>query len=151
MKQFGQSAAEFLMTYGWALILIMVVSVVAYQLGLFSIAGDVEPGATGFWGMVPTDFRFSAGSGDLDVSVTNNLGAGVTVSRFSYVIHSGSKEYARAQFDLNAGESNILEFMNIGGGDTGGRFDVQLEIIYVDTRTGKTHSSSGKIWGAYEE
>lgn len=42
MENKGQSALEYLMTYGWALVVIVVVVAVLYALGVFNIGGSLE-------------------------------------------------------------------------------------------------------------
>ena len=44
----GQGAMEYLMTYGWAILVVMIVGVVLWQLGIFGGAGGGVNTATGF-------------------------------------------------------------------------------------------------------
>ncbi|MBU0761633.1 MAG: hypothetical protein KKD39_01295, partial [Candidatus Altiarchaeota archaeon] len=47
----AQSSVEFLMTYGWVFIIIIVAMVMMWQWGLFSYGGKIEPGSFGLWGV----------------------------------------------------------------------------------------------------
>jgi hypothetical protein len=44
----GQGAMEYLMTYGWAILVVMVAGVAMWQLGIFNMSGDTAPTSTGF-------------------------------------------------------------------------------------------------------
>ncbi len=44
----GQSSLEYLMTYGWAILIIVVVAVILYSMGIFSPSSAVSRTTTGF-------------------------------------------------------------------------------------------------------
>jgi hypothetical protein len=48
MAQKAQGAMEYLMSYGWAILVIMVVGVAMWQLGMFNMGSSVAPTSTGF-------------------------------------------------------------------------------------------------------
>ncbi len=48
MVRKGQSALEYMMTYGWAILVIVIVAAVLYSLGIFSPSSSVGTGSTGF-------------------------------------------------------------------------------------------------------
>jgi hypothetical protein len=48
MKNRGQGAMEYLMTYGWAILVVMVVGVAMWRLGVFNIGTSTPPTANGF-------------------------------------------------------------------------------------------------------
>jgi len=43
MKKTGQGAMEYLMTYGWAILVVIIVGVVLWQMGLFNPTPGPEP------------------------------------------------------------------------------------------------------------
>jgi hypothetical protein len=49
----GQGSMEYLMTYGWAILIVMVVGVAMWRMGIFSISGSVAPTASGFEALKP--------------------------------------------------------------------------------------------------
>jgi hypothetical protein len=53
MRLRAQGAMEYLMTYGWAILIVMVVGVAMYTLGMFNMSGSVPPTATGFGPLKP--------------------------------------------------------------------------------------------------
>ncbi len=48
MVRKGQSALEYMMTYGWAILVIVIVAAVLYSLGIFSPSSSIGTGFTGF-------------------------------------------------------------------------------------------------------
>jgi len=53
MDSKAQGAMEYLMSYGWAILVIMAVGGVMWQLGVFNVGGSVPPTATGFQALKP--------------------------------------------------------------------------------------------------
>ncbi|MDD5112301.1 MAG: hypothetical protein PHG85_07135, partial [Candidatus Altiarchaeota archaeon] len=75
----AQGAVEFLMTYGWALVIVLIVGVVAWKWGVFNFTGTIQPGSYGFWGVTPIDYKMG-GSGILTLSIENGVGVNVTIN-----------------------------------------------------------------------
>ena len=44
----GQGAMEYLMTYGWAILVVTIALLVMWQLGIFNLSGSVSSGSSGF-------------------------------------------------------------------------------------------------------
>ncbi len=147
----GQSSIEFLMTYGWAILIIMIVMIVAWQWGFFSIGETVEPGSFGFWGVLPHDYVMSS-NGDLQVSFLNNVGANITILFYNASMTEVSSDCGSClPLVIPAGESRVQTIRDLVSGSPGKRYEVFLIVVYNDSRTGDNiHRSSGKVWGNYE-
>ncbi|MCL4391339.1 hypothetical protein M1112_01435 [Candidatus Parvarchaeota archaeon] len=74
----GQSALEYVMTYGWAILIIVVVAVVLYSMGVFNPRNTVTPTSTGF-----APFSISS-------AICNSSGLVVSMS----ALFNGNIEYA---------------------------------------------------------
>jgi hypothetical protein len=64
----GQSALEYMMTYGWAILIIVIVAVILYSMGIFNPRASVTASSSGF-----SPFAVSAalcGSSNLTVAFT---------------------------------------------------------------------------------
>ncbi len=149
----GQGALEFLMTYGWALLVILVGLVVLWQWGLFNIGQRVEPGSFGFWGLMihdGNDFVLDS-AGRLQVSVVNTAGANITVGEYNATIDAQTSS-ADCDCVITPGEIRVLELTHPAwAGPSGGRFEAHMVMLYTDNRTGGTvYQSSGRIWGNVE-
>jgi hypothetical protein len=165
----GQSSLEFLMTYGWVLLIILVALVVMWQWGLFTLDQRVEPGSFGFWGIVVAqgnDFVLDQ-YGTLHVSLINNAGANLTVVSCNVTIDMQMVECNPCK-DANPslrlpgtstracvippGQIRTL-YLNdpLWRDSPGKRFDATILIRYNDSRIpDNIHQSSGRIWGTIE-
>ena len=71
-KNRGQASLEFMMTYGWAILVVGVVLVVLWQWGIFTPSGGTKTTYMGFWGVMPVDFSYKS-NGTLKLSLQNNI------------------------------------------------------------------------------
>ncbi|VVB55316.1 Uncharacterised protein [uncultured archaeon] len=147
----GQSSLEFLMTYGWAIAVIVIAVVVAWQWGLFNFSGTIQPGSIGFWGVEPSDFILSE-DGSLSLSLFNTVGANVTLNYLNVTQGVTSAEFYPNNVITNGNYSVVgLPAGTLKRGSAGDRFEVFVVVEYSDERTGSdVHRSSGRIWGMYE-
>ena len=148
----GQSTLEFMMSYGWAILIIIVALVVVWQWGLFNVGENITPGSFGFWGLEPKDFVMHR-TGVLDLSVINNFGSNVTIVYYNASMAGFfSVCSAPCATVVTPDKTTKLTFNNLLPYSSGKRFEVTVFIRYNDTRTGsKEHVSSGTVWGAYED
>jgi len=58
----GQGAMEYLMTYGWAILVVMIIGVSLWKLGIFNLGGSVPPTASGFGAIKPMLSTCQAGT-----------------------------------------------------------------------------------------
>ena len=156
----GQSSLEFLMTYGWAIIVVAVAVLVLGQWGVFNPAMNVRSTYLGFWGVVPLDFSYNS-HGDLKVSFQNNIMEGdINITRIN--VSSGGKSYSTdvnlfiASGTLYAWPSSTTSLSGttsgLPGGQTGGSYNMLMSIEYKDSRVGNetVFRSSGTIQGNIE-
>jgi hypothetical protein len=154
----GQAALEFLMTYGWAIIIIAVALVVLYQWGVFNPQGNMRPTFLGFWGVVPGDFVYRS-NGEMLFTLQNNIIDGslnITCYNITYLDepYSSCKDGPMTPVSLSAG--NMTPPITLSGAfskaSPGTSFSAFMEIEYVDNRLddSPTFRSSGTISGAVE-
>ncbi|MBD3387909.1 MAG: hypothetical protein GF416_02570 [Candidatus Altiarchaeales archaeon] len=155
VKLRGQGSLEFIMTYGWVLLVLLVVVVVMWQWGLFDIGASVDPGSFGFWGLVVAqgnEFILDE-SGSLQVSLLNNIGYNITLFNYSATIDGVYKQCeACTPLVIEPGENEVIQLDHFEWGrPSGKRFDAFLVLQYNDSRTGgEVYQSSGRIWGNAE-
>jgi hypothetical protein len=162
----GQGSLEFLMTYGWVLLIILVVLVIMWQWGLFSLGQRIEPGSFGFWGLaIQQGNEFILDSeGDFKVSLINNAGANLTILTCNITIDqvsvkqdcgvsSGCGIISPSGCVIKPGNSTKIEVADTANwkDSAGKRFDALLVFTYADNRTKENiHQSSGRVWGIIE-
>jgi len=153
----GQGSLEFLMTYGWALLIIMVALVVMWQWGMFSIGEKVEPSSFGFWGLIiqqGNEFKLDQ-TGSFEASILNNVGANVTLLYYNATIFDHVEEWTcpgPCAAVIEPGVNRVIALSSPEwGGRPGSRFEGQLIVQYQDVRTGANiYQSSGTLWGSVE-
>jgi hypothetical protein len=157
LKVRGQGSLEFLMTYGWALLIIMAALLLMWQWGLFSLGERVEPSSFGFWGLVVqqgNEFIMHE-SGQLQVSVLNTVGANLTLLYYNATILGHTEEWTctpPCDLVIEPGENEVLLLSSASwSGNAGERFQGNMVIHYNDSRTGgNIYQSSGRLWGSME-
>lgn len=154
MKEKAQTSLEFLMTYGWAILIVLIIVVVAWQWGFFNPGGAVKEGSSGFWGVKPLDFSYKV-NGDLELSLKNGVGGGINITEV--VVRGGAVTYTdpmTTPLSIPPGSQSIYSLSGgtseLQGGGIGSSYDLFLSIEYNDSRTQEFYRSSGKIWGSIE-
>jgi hypothetical protein len=159
----GQVALEFLLTYGWAVLILTVVALLLWQMGLFNITGKVAPGTSGFWGVAPyEDFAYNKGK-ILRIPISNRIGANITIRNIS-VTFQGMTTYADttpktrmsdASAEIAPGDTKVwtspAALIQFPAFSAGSNFNVFVTLAYNDSRTGETYLSSGWMWGNVEQ
>ncbi|MBI4175870.1 MAG: hypothetical protein HY518_01590 [Candidatus Aenigmarchaeota archaeon] len=78
-RKSGQSAMEYLMTYGWAILIIIIVAAALFALGVFNPATFTGKRATGFPNVgLPTDWQYAGD--DFNITLKNSLGSPINIS-----------------------------------------------------------------------
>ena len=158
-KNKGQASLEFLMTYGWAIIIIAVALLVLYQWGVFNPQGKMEPTYLGFWGVVPMDFVYRS-NGDVEFTLQNNIIDGnlnITCINITYLdtLYT-TGPLGTASIPLSAGNTSnrkiAKDLTHFSAVTHGTSFNVFMAIDYIDNRLNSSYvfKSSGTIQGNVE-
>jgi hypothetical protein len=166
LKRRGQGSVEFMMTYGWVLLIILVVLVIMWQWGLFNLSQRVEPGSFGFWGLIVQSGNefLMQNNGKLQMSVLNTQGANVTLiscnvtlGRFSSKRICGTSGgcgfNTPSDCVIPTNRVKVVEMQDsVNWSDSEGkRFEATVVFTYNDTRVPmEMFQSSGRIWGNIE-
>ncbi len=168
----GQGAMEYLMTYGWAILVVMIVGVVLWQLGVFG-GGPGTATATDFSKIKPLN------PGEIQLTANKNIsaiflnGAGntitLTAANITFTAPSGATCGPAAYAKL-AGTTGVIPNLNVVGntlsvgqgdtfdltidgctnlGTTGGRYSSEICMVY-DIEVGgftRTRIECGKVSG----
>ena len=76
----SQSALEYMMTYGWAILIIVIVAVILYSMGIFNPSSSITSTVTGFSGLGSVTAQCTA-NGVLRISVGDSTGNLINKSR----------------------------------------------------------------------
>ena len=157
----GQGALEYLMTYGWALLVIVVVGAALYGLGVLNPSTYAKAACTGFVYFNHVDHKMSS-NGNFSVRVNNGPYV-INLLNVSIRNPGGVWSYGSVQYGVNASENPKGPAANVGpaetrqvaiyeplfSGEAGQPYKYEVRIIYV-TREGDRHEDVATCIGKYE-
>jgi hypothetical protein len=151
----GQTAVEYLMTYGWAILIILIVAGVLAYYGIFAPAGFLGPTARGFGQIQALNpWSLSASTGTIVMSVGNRVGGTVTFEEISYTTDSGTTQNlpiaATSNVTLTSGSNGVISATGTGaiaGKNAGDTYTATVIIKYM--YGGQNFTSSGTLSGTY--
>ena len=142
----GQSALEYLMTYGWAILIIIVVGGVLYYYGVFSPGKIVGESKVGFSKVQIDTWGVDAANDDLKVIFENRVGKDITITNVTV----GTVANDGLAISLDAGEkSPSFVTLNSPAVDTGDSYKWDVTITYYIDEYGSsdTFTSTGMLSG----
>lgn len=152
----GQSAIEYLMTYGWAILVILGLGVVLWKAGILNVGKDTTPGQRGFSQVTPIDWKLSTGR-NLSVRITNEAGVILNLTNINATLIAGGSGactgtvYGAPLAVFRPAQSVTVTISNCPvSGVSGDYFQADVGIIYTNPSSGIDHLSFGKVWGPIE-
>jgi len=141
MMKKGQAAIEFIMTYGWAILVVLVAIAALAYFGVLSPDRFLPEKCTFPPGLACTDFTVS--STGMSLVVQNSLGQDITMQSLTDVDGSCSLSPAAA---LNNGDSTTYTLSSCTHGSSGSRYSSDITIVYT-TSSGLNHTRVGQVTG----
>ena len=147
----GQAALDFLMTYGWAILLVILVAGALFTLGIFDVGSMVGNRAVGFTQVAVDAFKVDS-SGLLTIKVQNQVGTDI---RIDYVnaTYLGTTVGNSSLGTMNLGigsSSPTITVGDIGDVSSGNSYTIALKIGYTDLNSDFPYVESGTLNGAVE-
>lgn len=145
----GQSALEYLVTYGWAILAIVIIAGVLWYFGIFNPARYAgEKQCAGFSSFVCQDFRINT-SGALTIVLNNKVGG--TVNSVNITSGTCGGCVCTPQTIAANGNTTCTSLSFVAAGTTGNTIDqTNVVITYTDARSGISHTDTGFVRGKYE-
>jgi hypothetical protein len=145
----GQAAFEFLMTYGWALLIIGIVVGILYHLNIFTPGSYIKPQVFGFAGFMIEDWKLS-GDGRFLIILRNEIDHDVEVQKV-FIDKKLTATFSPG-VQLAPGASGILsDIMTDKQGKPGiSSYRLTAIIEYEDLITSKLHNDTGTFIGRFE-
>jgi len=145
MMRKGQTALEYLITYGWAILVILVVLAVLWYYGIFNPSRWAGEQVGSFTAFNVMDHKFT--STELQLRLANKLGQNIRITAVG-VKKSGDTAYnlntsttLASPVDLNANsEATVTVPLNTSslGASTGDIVSLDVSIIYDNLQSGLT-------------
>lgn len=144
-RRMGQSATEYLMTYGWAILAIVVVAGVLWNMGLFG-GGSCGNSVTGFAGtQVSVKDYALTNAGALTLNLRNAAGENVEITQIDVDVST----ITQGANDWNVSTAGAVLAGTTGPvGTAGACYSYDLAISY--TIDGVAHTARGTLNGAFE-
>jgi hypothetical protein len=147
----GQTAIEYLMTYGWAILIILIVAGVLAYYGIFAPSGFLGPSSSGFAQLAVVSPWDLNAVGDLRVLLENRVGSEIHVLR---VFGDGDSAigYVNDIADVTipaGGRSSFVtaNFTNLAG-NSGTTYRVYVSLEYeLASSVGTLFNSTGTLSG----
>ncbi len=128
----SQSALEYMMTYGWAILIIVIVAVVLYSMGIFSPSSFLSfSGITGLSGFQPASAA-CASNGQMIVKLSNSFGYQVSVSSINVTTSSGVSVTQPESATLNPGQTQEFIVFGICPKTSGSSFSDTITVAYTE-------------------
>ena len=131
----SQSALEYMMTYGWAILIIVIVAVILYSMGIFNPISSVTTTSTGFSPFVVSSAVCNSGglSFSINTGALPNLATSVTLNKVYITSSSGTNSLNNQVYPLNpiiltSGKSTVLRLPIVCS--SGSKFSLSSKIEY---------------------
>jgi len=166
-KKKAQSAMEYLMTYGWAILIVIIVAAALYALGVFNPATFAGRTATGFTQLgAPTDWDLTvANNGQFKLTLANNkLASQVAIKTVTATLKGGQTLVYNTSnctgtdnyLTIGPGGSIALESvctqapastynLTFGSVTTGTSYSIDVDLLY--NAGGYDHTDTGTVTG----
>jgi hypothetical protein len=104
----SQSALEYMMTYGWAILIIVIVAVILYSMGIFNPSSSITTTITGFQslGVTQANCINSVNNQILELYITNKVGYPINITSINVTGNNGLKVTQVVGSILNPGASS---------------------------------------------
>ncbi len=141
---------EYLMTYGWAILVVIIVGVVLWQMGIFS-GGSTSATFVGFGPLKPVEWSCSAGGNEVVLTILNGAGGQIT----NVTAAAGADDGVCVPTDaLAAGDTSVCTIAVTTGSCfnavAGSSYSQDVSVGYTSP-TGQVRTSSGTVKGPADQ
>lgn len=155
MNKKGQAAMEFLMTYGWAILVVLAAIGALAYFGVLSPSNFVPDKCTS-QGFTCADHSLASGTpGTVTLYLTNNMGFSASNVTVSLTDQNGNECCAAG--DACASDATFANGEQLGAGSgyaftgcnlvSGARFQGNIVVTYTNANTGVSHTTTGDVSG----
>ncbi len=155
----GQAAMEFLMTYGWAILVVLAAIGALAYFGILSPQRFLPSGFTMTGGFSGAEYKVATG-GTVQLGVINNIGTGVEVSKVMLNTTSASAvscgvestETQAGNVTQANGVKTVYNFVcsGISAADEGKKVKANVAVTYMKDGETLSHTSTGDLTATVE-
>jgi len=141
----GQGALEYLMTYGWAILVVVIVGLVLWRSGVF---GTSSTGSSGFDVLVPAEWTITNRTNASQILFRNVAGQALRNVNITYYDGTSRSEILDNGFTIGAGQQKLVNLSTVTC-TPGGSVTLNVNVTYT-SEGGLTHTDSGIIYADCE-
>lgn len=147
----SQAALEYLLTYGWAILIVIIVGASLYALGVFTPGQWTGKRQTGFAQFRVVDFSMKS-NGNLTIVFQNQIGKTVDLNEINATLKGnictfGYSKTVGPNTMYTASKNCSSVFGNL---DFRTSFSIVIDFYYKDLDSGLTHVDTGTLFGSVE-
>ena len=145
----GQAALDFLMTYGWAIALVVIIAAVLFALGIFDVSNFTGSRAAGFSGVAVKGWNMNS-AGTMTMKFSNQVGTQIRIDGVSIQVGQNITTLSGLPGTMNTGEESAVISTTAGafGVQTPGTgYTAKVNINYTDTNANFAYTTSGTLTG----
>ncbi len=144
----AQSAMEYLMTYGWAILIVIIVAAALFALGVFNPATYTQQTAIGFQGFqIPSGgWQFTSG-GQLTLQLKNMAGANINITQVQATYAGTPATNSNASNTIGPGSAKTYIITGLPTAAAGSSYSIDVVISYMNLDTNLAFTSAGKVTG----
>ena len=150
----SQSALEYMMTYGWAILIIVIVAVILYSMGIFNPSSSITTTSVGFSPFVVSSAICNSGglSFSINAGALPNLATSVTLNKVYITSSSGTNSLNNQVYPLNpiiltSGKSTVLRLPIVCSSGSKFSLSSKIEYSYSTAAGGVVTNATGTISG----
>ena len=147
-SEHAQAALDFLMEYGWAIGLVVVIAAVLFTLGIFNPTAYLGSRAYGFSGVAAKGW-YMASDGTFSIKIQNQAGVPIRIDTVEVTINNQTVNITGLGLRLERGQDSDVFYTPPGafGTQNGGSYVVNVYIHYTDLNAGFPYASKGVVTG----
>ena len=126
----SQSALEYMMTYGWAILIIVIVAAVLYSFGIFSPSSSLPITVTGFSGFIGTRAECTP-AGVLVLSLDNSIGNLVLI-KYANATYNGKTSSTNVSETITPDSTGNILILNGCANASNVHFSSKVTIVYTE-------------------
>ena len=144
MMKKGQAAMEFMMTYGWAILVVLIAIAALAFFGVLNPGGFFPNSCTVQAGVGCDDFKVSEAGDNLQIILVNGLGDDLTNVTLTVGTCDVPAEMSWNDGDILGGTDAGVTLANCETGTAGSRYEADITIAYTGS-SGISHTMTGQI------
>ena len=145
----AQASLEYLMTYGWAILIMTMAVIVLWQMGAFT-PPTAPPGCTGFSQLRPLDWKASSTDNNIYLTLLNDAGVKVRLDQVNVTVLNIKCSQININREIRAGESYPVNVTSCAFPDYGNFYRADIVIVYTNLASDLNHNSIGECHGNVE-